>query len=272
MADSEQKDRTRFRPREILLMIGLLLFGVVLGVGAAYWSRADRDLSRVFVTGTVTLVFGSLLGGVVSLLIADFDRRRVQRAAQLEFISNVLAELKGVYDRVDRGRTLIAAHQSAKTYGEQMREFIDARVKLLAVQRALRFDERRSPIVPVLADVERMETYLHSLTAEFVEHYKDISRSQNVYEARMKHALEKVPDEGDATLPGNSPWSELAELPQLEDFLRPVDGLEKATAARASKYTQSFLRPLDFASDNLRKAAQQIVAGEPRLNASQLQR
>lgn len=252
MAESERKDRTRFRSREILLMIGLLLFGVVLGIGAAYWSRADRELSRVFVTGTVTLVFGSLLGGVVSLLIGDFDRRRVQRAAQLEFISNILAELKGVYDRVDRGRTLISAQQSAKTYGEQMREFIDARVKLLAVQRALRFDERRSPIVPVLNDVERMEAYLHSLTAEFVAHYKDISRSQSIYEARMKRALEKLPaDDTGVELPKNSPWSKLAELPQLQDFLRPVDD---AIADGASRYSQLFLEPLDFASDNLRKA------------------
>ena len=262
MVGNERKDRTRFRSREVLLMIGLLLFGVVLGVVAAYWSRADGDLSRIFVTGTVTLVFGSLLGGVVSLLIGDFDRRRVQRAAQLEFISNVLAELKGVYDQVDRGRTLISAHQSAKTYGEQMREFIEARVKLLAVQRALRFDERRRPIVPVLEDVGRMEEYLHSLTAEFVEHYKDISRAQSVYEARMKRALESgLPaGDGEAQLPENSPWRELAKLPQLEDFMRPVDDLKGGSAGGASRYYQSFLKPLDSASENLRKALELELA------------
>ena len=58
------------------------------------------------------------MGGVVSLLIQDLDRRRLQQAAHLEFIANVLSDLKDVYDRVDRGRTLIRANRSAKTYGD----------------------------------------------------------------------------------------------------------------------------------------------------------
>lgn len=102
MAASERKDRTRFRSSEIRLMLGLLAFGVALGSVAAYLSRDSPELSRIFVAATVTLFFGSLLSGVVSLLIADFDRSRVQRAAQLEFIANVLADLKAVYDRIDR--------------------------------------------------------------------------------------------------------------------------------------------------------------------------
>jgi hypothetical protein len=238
----ERKDRTRFRSREIRMLFGLLLLGVGLGVaGAIYWkTRANDALSNIFVTGTVTLVFGALLGGVVSLLIADFDRRRVQRAAQLEFISNILNELKAVYDRVDRGRTLIAAHQSAKTYGEQMREFIDARVKLLAVERALRFDERRSVISAVMVDVEKMETYLHLLTKEFIEHYKHISRAQSIYEAEMKKGLEESPP----TLPDNLPWNELAKLETLQGFLRPTE----------SNYSLDFIQSLDNASEKLRKA------------------
>lgn len=255
MAESERKDRTRFRSSEIRWMLGLLAAGVVLGVVAACLSKGDPQLSRIFVTATVTLVFGSLLGGVVSLLIADFDRRRVQRAAQLEFISNVLNDLKGVYDRVDRGRTLIAAHQSAKTYGEQMREFIDARVKLLSVLRALRFDERGSPILPVRAHVVDMEAYVHLLTAEFEQHYKDISRSQSIYEARVKHALEPpVPmTNAGAALPANAPWTELTELPRLKDFMRQVDDCEEGNP-NASEYCRSFLLALDRASDTLRKA------------------
>lgn len=253
MAESERKDRTRFRSSEIRLMLVLLASGVVLGAVAAYLSRADSDLSRIFVAGTVTLFFGALLGGVVSLLIADFDRSRVQRAAQLEFITNVLADLKAVYDRIDRGRILIAAHQSAKTYGEQMREFIDARVKLLAVLRALRFDERGSPIVAVRRDVEQMEAYVHKLTAEFEQHYKNISRAQSVYEARMKRVLESAPNDSiEAQLPANSPWSELSELSQLKDFLQQFDDCKDESGA--SEYCRSFLRPLDRASDKLRKA------------------
>jgi hypothetical protein len=120
----------------------------------------------------------------VTLIIADFDRRRVQRAAPLDFISNVLADLKGVYDRVDRGRTVIRSHQSAKTYGDEMRNFIEARVQLLNVVRALKFDERGVPIAGIHDNVVSMEQYLKTLIDEFEPNYKEISRSQSLYEAR----------------------------------------------------------------------------------------
>jgi hypothetical protein len=247
------------------MMLGLLAFGVVIGSGAAYSLRASPELSKIFVAGTVTLFFGSLLGGVVSSLIADFDRSRVQRAAQLDFIENVLADLKAVYDRIDRGRILIAAHQSAKTYGEQMREFIDARVKLLTVLRALRFDDRGSLILVVRPEVEQMEAYVHLLTAEFEEYYKNISRSQSVYEARMKQALEHLAleESGATQLPANDPWIELTKLSQLKDFLRKLDDCGKETASSASsasQYCRAFLLPLDRASDALRKALDSELA------------
>src|SRR5437899_3901184 len=145
-----RRERTRFVASEVRAMLLLLVFGELAGIGAASWTRhTNPELSKLFATAATTLLFGSLLGGVVTLLITDFDRRRVQRAARLDFIANVLTDLKGVHDQVDRGRTLIKAHQSAKTYGEEMRGFIEARVKLQNVERALRTDERRGPILPV---------------------------------------------------------------------------------------------------------------------------
>ena len=267
----ERKDRTRFLGREIRLMAGLLALGVVMGVAGALIWRAQGELSRIFVTATVTLIFGALLGGVVSLLIADFDRRRVQRAAQMEFVSNILSELKAVYDRVDRGRTLIAAHQSAKTYGEQMQGFIDARVKLLAVDRALKFDERGTPLSLVRKEVRKMEKYLHSLTREFVAHYKDISRAQSVYEARMKAALDSSAD-----LPRNLPWEEILALKQIQDFLLPIadSATESETEENskalpsessdnsASDYSEIFLDSLDRASEMLRQALEAELRGD----------
>jgi hypothetical protein len=259
---SERKDRTLFRRGEVWLMVGLLIGGVVVGVSCAIIWREHGELSRIFVTGTVTLVAGALLGGIVSLLIADFDRRRLQRAAEIDYISNVLGQLKTVYDCVDKGRTLIAAHQSAKTYGEQMREFIDARVKLLAVDRALRFDERRHQIESVNKNVAAMLSYLSSLTSEFIEHYKDISRSQSIYEAKMKKAVAQK-GVNLSSLPKNTPWRDLRTLPQLTDFLKPVKdeqhskdpvaGSLRKEPPELSRYAVEFVGQLDSASEELRQ-------------------
>jgi hypothetical protein len=249
--------RTTFRASEKRMMLRLLACGEGVGiVGAviAHW-WGGSELWKVFATAAITLFFGSLLGGVVTLLIADFDRRRVQRASEIDFITNVLSDLKAVYDRVDRGRTLIKARRSAKTYGEEMLGFIEARVKLQNVERALRTDERSGPILQVHNDVESMEQYMRALIDEYEEEYKTVSLAQSIYEAQMKHALEAVPrDYIMEGLPRNAPWERLEGLPRLKDFLLPLTVSERLIGELESQYLQSFLGPLDAASEQLRTA------------------
>ena len=182
------------------------------------------------------------------MLLEDFDRRRVRRAAEMDDIMNILADLKAVYDRVDRGRTLISAHQSAKTYGDEMRNFIEARVKLLQISRALRFDERRSSVAGIRTEVDHMERYLKLLVDEFQINYKEISRTQSVYEARMKKALDQMPvsEASNPPLPANTPWDKVRELGKVHELLEAVPG--------ENGYSGEFLAPLDAASWKLRKA------------------
>ena len=260
MNGSSRAQWTVFPSRQLAAMVLLLVIGEVLGIGFSYLTHtSNKELSKIFAGGAATLWLGALLGGVVTLLIADFDRRRVQRAAQLDFISNVLADLKGVYDSVDRGRTLIRAHQSAKTYGQEMRNFIEARVKLLNVVRALTFDERGAPIAAIQSPVSTMELYLKGLIDEYEQHYKKISRSQSRYEARMKQALEKPASAPgpEAELPRNEPWELIAALPSVADFIAP---LEAPPGTTQSKYRDCFVASLDTASARLRTALRDELA------------
>jgi hypothetical protein len=175
MADASSRlERTRIGATARYTMLWLLVLGVAVGFAAAYYFRGKetQEISKLFAGAAVTLLYASLLGGVVTQLWADFDRRRVQRAAEVDFISNVLADLKGVHDQVDRGRMVIKAHRSAKTYGDEMRGFMNARVKLQNVERALRTDERRMPILTARDEVIRMSDYLRALLEEFEEEYK----------------------------------------------------------------------------------------------------
>ena len=250
-------DRTPFKRWQYIAMAALVLLGVAVG-GVVWYSFKDsnKDVANAFGGGALTLFFGTLLGGIVSLLVAELHRVRVHRAASVEYITNILADLKAVYDKVDRGRTLIAAHQSAKTYGDEMRNFIEARVKLLQVVRALKFDQRGSAVQPAVeSSVKSMEGYLPLLIEEFTDRYKDISRAQSVYEARMaslRRVIEQGPP-GEKSVPeppANEPWDRIAALEQVQDFLKP--------AGASSGYRNQFLTPLDSASSALRIALEAL--------------
>lgn len=50
----------------------------------------------------------------------------MRETPRTDFITKVLTDLNDVRDQVEHGRTLISAHKSAKTYGEEMRGLIQA--------------------------------------------------------------------------------------------------------------------------------------------------
>ena len=80
MNGSSRAQWTVFPSRRLAAMVLLLVIGEVLGIGFSYLNHTShKELSKIFAGGAATLWFGALLGGVVTLLIADFDRQRVQR-------------------------------------------------------------------------------------------------------------------------------------------------------------------------------------------------
>ena len=104
-------------------------------------------------------------GGWVELLFDDLaeDRKRaeagaeqmrVQRTSRAQYIQNVLDDLKAVHDRVEQARLLIQAYRSAATFRDEMRGLVDARVRLLNVERALR-TEQGARLTTAEADVSR---------------------------------------------------------------------------------------------------------------------
>jgi hypothetical protein len=217
----------------------------------------DDDLKKALYTGAVTLIFGGLLGGVLKLLLEDVATARREREDAATFVTNVLADLKNVYDRVGRARLVIPAQQSAKTYGEEMRGLIDARVQLRNVMRAL---ERRTAGVSettrthVASKVERMERYLEALTGEFRDKYKQVADLQRAYEARVTAALKQyAASNGTVSLPRvpNEPWDLLRR--DFERLNSLIDG--------APEYRKNFESALDDASEALRVELAAILAG-----------
>jgi hypothetical protein len=223
----------------------------------------DPELKKTLQNAAITLVFGALLGGVAKMLLDDLDRRRQLRADDAQFVRNVLADLKAVYDRVERARILLPAHQSALTFGNEMRDLIEARVQLLNVYRALHGRPKR--LKRVRRQVESMQGYLRTLTDAFQREYKRIADLQIVHEARIKARLDKNPEA--AEFPPNEPWEELCELPEVQDFIGASSSLRGIQAGQGAKpqeqvsnYDKEFCKRLDKATEILREELQEILS------------
>jgi hypothetical protein len=222
----------------------------------------DTELRKALYVGAVTLLFGGLLGGMVKVLLDDVVAAQRRRADAATFVTNVLSDLKSVYDRVARARILIPAHQSVKTYGEEMRDLIEASVQLRNVVRAL---ERRAEGIDekargeIAGKVRQMEGYLETLTLEFRDNYKALSDRQRGYEERSQVLLKRFAEsEGHATppeLPGFV-WDSISRLEKLSDFI-----------GDAETYEAEFVKPLDDASESLRDELARILGGGRRTRA-----
>jgi hypothetical protein len=241
----------RHQPATLWTLAILVISGEAIA-WAGYFStaRTDSDLAKTFAGAAVTLFFGALLGAVIQVLFADLELQRTIRAADADFIGNILADLKTVYDRVDRAMTLIGAHRSAKTYGEEVRDLIEYRVKLHNVIRAIEFDPRARNLDSIKADVEKMRSYVDELVGQFQDDYKSISDAQRIHEARVKNALEKTGDYelAQKLLAENNPWRSISQLEIIKDRIDPP-GHDPSLSA----FRKRFVAPLNEASRKLRE-------------------
>ncbi len=257
----------RYRP--IIFVVGLIILAgsIVLTFIFASVPGLDADLRKSLLAGAITLGFGTILGGFGKLLLDDFDRGRQQSAEYAQFITNVLADLKAVYDRVERARVLIPAHQSVATFGNEMRDLIEARVKLLNVSRALFQHDKMSE---VRKQVDGMAKYLQGLIQVFQSQYKGLSMLQREHEARVDASLEEMkkdPKNGTGYSGPNKPWDTLSQLKEVREFLNLDSiGNHEASANDAGTtyhptYKSQFLDHLDYASETLRDELRQLLGG-----------
>jgi hypothetical protein len=251
MSDSSQRSEAR----PWLYAVALVATAVLAALAVNRWVLpADAPLRADVQKAALTIVAGGFVGGILKILLDDVvaARRRWDDAAA--FVTNVLADLKAVYDRVERARLLIPAHQSAKTYGDEMRDLIEERVRLLNVVRALqkRADGFADRVRAELEqDVRQMEGFIERLTTEFRDEYREISLAQEAYEAAKKKALDAVTPEDPRFPPAlrNEPWERILALPYAAEFLDPA----------AAEYRERFVAPLDHASHVLREELARVL-------------
>lgn len=242
-------DRRRFLWQAIALVAAPAAAAFILA------PHADVELKKALYGGAVTLIFAGLLGGLLKLLLDDLATVKRQREDAATFVTNVLSDLKAVYDRVGRAQILIPAHRSAKTYGDEMRDLIESRVQLRNVVRAL---ERRAAGVSqsardsVIENVRKMESYLKNLVEEFRDKYKPVADLQRAYEKQADVLITEFASAKSRPTPPdlpNAPWRALErDFARLQDLIG--DGAD---------YGSQFEAPLDAASEVLRTELASII-------------
>lgn len=237
----------------ILLAVGSGLAGIVLGCYVP-----DNNLQKALFTGSVGLIFGGLLTTIIKLLVDDHQRDRDMAADQARFISNVLSNLKSVYDRVERARIVIAAHQSSLTYGKEMRDLIDSRVQLKNVIRDLTGETTN--IQGVIIDIKKMEEYLEGLTDDFKLIYLGVSKIQEEYEAKKERTLMS---NGSIAEVVNEAWPMIAEKLHARGFICSDE------EPSSTDYKKKFEEPLDSASLSLRNELRKLAGFKPGNNVEQ---
>lgn len=253
--------------RRTIVLAAILILAATVGaiVVAQLLPGSQTNLKQALEKAGVTLLFGAILGGVAKLLLDNFELGRVQRGEQAQFVSNVLDDLKQVYDRVESARILLPAHKSAKTYGDEMRALIPAQVQLRNVKRALAKDSlamEEPSRKAVSQHIERMEVYLESLTHEFRDNYKRIADKQRAYEARVSTQLkaegQAAATSGEGGFP-NEAWEDVTRLPRLADFI----GLNSVPSGDQDPavldFQRDFVGPLDDATQCLRDELRRII-------------
>lgn len=236
----------------------LIAMGVVIVVvsGGAFligFRTSDPELEKALYTASLTLIFGGLLGGLLKLLLDDLDRGRQLRAEEVQFILGSLNDLKAVYDRTERTRFLLPAQRSAKTYGDEMRDLIEARVRVMNVERAIRFQKSEPAATweAAATHARLMAEYLGRLLSEFPD-YKSISEEQRKYEFLMTEYLKKWEKDplSAGSPPPNTPWRMIKSLEAISDLL---DG------GSESDYNTEFVKNLDLATGKLTERLRQLL-------------
>ena len=237
----------RFTPKTLLVLAVLLL----AAVGLTYWAysiyhdHGSTDRAMIELANHL-MNFSSvvLIGGIVKLLVDDYQIGKERYEKRLVFTHDLLDRLRKINDQVELSRILIESHKSAKTYGEQIREnIIPSNIVLLDLRRSLDDADLLIPAekIPYLrVSIHYMMAYLRVLILEYQERYLPLSNKQTYQEGikdRLKAAFaervfklyeaendyetfnqillgEEFPE------PISVVWRDIEELPALRDFLK----------------------------------------------------
>jgi hypothetical protein len=148
------------------------------------------------------------------------SRHQQQQAADRERTLNWLGVLVGSNSHLQAARAILAAHKSAETYSNQVRDMVEVREDLRTLKEGL-----EAAMPEVADDLEKIHEYIDTLGREFSANYSIMSWKQRLHEERVKRYLDQDPLPEDPFEDPDDPWRLLQGdvFPKLADFLRQGD-------------------------------------------------
>jgi hypothetical protein len=210
--------------------VALFLVGIAAAVVARvpsvdaenFWSEVPRAL--------LTLATGVIVAGGVASLLAAHNRAVDQRRSDHDLRLELVTELRETHNAVKTAALLITAHQSVRTYGQQVQNLIAARVQLLDVDWAARSRPRLcgddETVELMSAFLRKASDYLEAVVEEYGAQYGRVAAIQLASSKWNDRAADEAaqnpspPDPGDIVV-STVPWAELCRqdvFPRLADL------------------------------------------------------
>ena len=157
-------------PGQYKFAIAIFAVGFAVGlagavVGFYFYGQSPQHFGVEVGKTVLALGTGLILGGALKVMLDQYQAAQQKQAREHELQERLLSDLRNIHDQAETARLMIAAHRSAKAYGEQMQRLIGCQVGLLKIKRSI-------DLRPTLKDVSEkaqclagMIGYLRALQA-----------------------------------------------------------------------------------------------------------
>jgi hypothetical protein len=205
-----------------LLTAGLAICAVAAVAGAlsllyrSHTVDVDAEVGKWLLTVAAALV----LTGALSMVVKQIDQRRGDREAWHDILNDLVA----ANQKVILARVRLQAHQSAKTYQEQLAEVMGARVEVRRIG-ALDIVNRD---LSLSVQITKMREYLDALGQEYAAGYLKVARQQRLDEVWLTSQMNAAyaggaaPELPEALAGPNPAWlllKDASQFPRLAALL-----------------------------------------------------
>jgi hypothetical protein len=242
--------------------IAIFAVGVAVGlagavVGFHFYGQSPQHFGVEVGKTVLALGTGLILGGALKVMLDQYQATQLKQARDHELQERLLSDLRNIHDQAETARLMIAAHRSAKAYGEQMQRLIGCQVGLLKIKRSI-------DLRPTLKDVSEnaeclagMIGYLRALQHEYTDNYSAVADSQRYDTAVSQRRLQELTATDASFDPdlasSHGAWdllNDVKKFPVLDDFTRC-----------GPKYSAQFREPLNEVAALLLHAPQPHLDG-----------